>query len=124
MKLYENKHSPLLPKEQFNARLRKNIFVAFLFLVFSLLIGMSGYHFLGNLCWIDSLLNASMILTGMGPVDPLTTNAAKIFASAYSVFSGVAFLTIVAVILAPIAHRFMHKFHLSEEDERESKKEK
>src|ERR1041385_7332115 len=90
MKLYENKHSPLLPKEQFNARLRKNIFVAFLFLIFSLFLGMAGYHFLGNLPWIDSLLNASMILTGMGPVDPLTTDLAKIFASFYSIFSGVA----------------------------------
>lgn len=122
MRHYENKHSPLLSRAKFRERLRKNIFTAFIFLLFSLFIGMAGYHFLASLSWVDSLLNASMILTGMGPVDQLTTNTAKIFASCYSIFSGVAFLTIVAVIIAPIAHRFMHKFHLSEEDEKGSQK--
>ena len=122
MRHYENKNSPLLPKEKFHERLRKNILTACVFLAFSLFIGMAGYHFLGSLSWVDSLLNASMILTGMGPVNALTTDTAKIFASCYSIFSGVAFLTIVAVIIAPIAHRFMHKFHLSEENEESGEK--
>jgi hypothetical protein len=120
MKLYENKHNPLLPKEKFQQRLRKNIRVAFLLLLASLFIGISGYHWLGGFGWIDSLLNASMILGGMGPVDTLHTNGAKIFASGYAIFSGIAIIGIIGVIAAPIAHRFMHKFHLSEESENTS----
>ena len=78
----------------------------------SLGVGMVGYHVFGDLPWVDSLLNASMILTGMGPVDPMKTTAGKLFASAYALFSGVAFLTIVGVLLAPVVHRFLHHFHL------------
>ena len=116
MKLYEHKDSPLLPVAKFNERLRKNIFVAALILAVSLLIGIAGYHWLGMLSWVDSLLNASMILGGMGPVDTLKTDGAKIFASCYSIFSGIAFLGVVGVVIAPIAHRFMHRFHLREND--------
>jgi hypothetical protein len=75
-----------------------------------------------GLGWIDSLLNAAMILTGMGPVDQLQTNEAKIFASLYALFSGVAFLTIVAILMAPLVHRFLHRFHIElaqEDDDRE-----
>lgn len=75
-------------------------------------IGVVGYRVFAGLGWVDALLNASMILTGMGPVDPMTTTGAKIFASAYAVFSGVAFLTIVAVLFAPVVHRFLHRFHI------------
>lgn len=78
----------------------------------SLALGMLGYHFLAGLSWLDALVNASMILTGMGPVNEMTTVAAKLFASFYALFSGVAFLTIVAVLLAPAVHRFLHRFHL------------
>ena len=78
----------------------------------SLALGMLGYHFLARLTWLDALVNASMILTGMGPVDQMTTVGAKLFASFYALFSGVAFLTIVAVLLAPAVHRFLHRFHL------------
>lgn len=85
-------------------------------LAFSLSLGMAGYHWLCGLSWIDALLNASMILTGMGPVDPMKTEVAKLFASFYAIFSGVAFLTIVAVILAPVVHRFLHKFHLGDKE--------
>jgi hypothetical protein len=82
--------------------------------MFSLILGILGYHFTENLGWLDSLLNASMILTGMGPVDPMTTTAGKLFASFYAIFSGVVFLTTIAYILAPAAHRFLHKFHLDD----------
>jgi hypothetical protein len=116
MKLYESKHKPLLTTEKFNERLRKNIFVAAFILAISLLIGIVGYHWLGMLSWVDSLLNASMILGGMGPVDTLKTDGAKIFASVYSIFSGIAFLGVVGVVIAPIVHRFMHKFHIREND--------
>ena len=78
----------------------------------SLALGVLGYHLVAGLSWIDALVNASMILTGMGPVNEMTTVGAKLFASFYALFSGVAFLTIVAVLLAPAVHRFLHRFHL------------
>jgi len=80
----------------------------------SLGIGVVGYHFINELPWLDSLLNASMILTGMGPVDPMKNDAAKWFASFYAIFSGIAFLSTVAVFLSPLVHRFLHKHHLDE----------
>jgi len=89
----------------------------------SLGLGILGYHFCAGLSWLDALLNASMILTGMGPVNELRTTAGKLFASFYALFSGVVFITSVAVMLAPMVHRFLHKFHFelesSEDDQRE-----
>ena len=84
--------------------------------MFSLLIGMVGYHFLESLSWIDSLLNASMILGGMGPVNPLQTDAGKIFASFYALYSGIILLASVGILVTPIFHRFMHRFHLELEE--------
>ncbi len=83
-----------------------------LILLFSIGIGILGYHHYGNLSWIDSLLNASMILTGMGPVDKMETQSGKIFSAFYALFSGISFLTFVGVLFAPVYHRFLHKFHL------------
>ena len=83
----------------------------------SLAIGAVGYRLTAGLAWIDALLNASMILTGMGPVSPMTSSAAKLFATVYALFSGVAFLTAVSVLFAPAAHRFLHRFHLDVYDE-------
>ena len=83
----------------------------------SLMIGVFGYHYYCNLSYTDSLLNASMILTGMGPVNAMTTQAAKLFASFYALFSGIAFLTIMSIVLAPAVHRFFHRFHLELEEE-------
>ena len=82
-----------------------------------LLIGIAGYHWICGLPWIDSLLNASMILGGMGPVDVLHTDASKIFASAYAIFSGLVFMTVMGVVMAPIVHRVMHVFHMEVDDE-------
>jgi hypothetical protein len=82
----------------------------------ALSIGVAGYHFIAGLPWIDALMNASMILTGMGPVDVLQSKAAKIFASLYALFSGVVFISLMGLLLSPIAHRVLHKFHLSDED--------
>src|SRR5258708_30559967 len=81
----------------------------------TLFIGVLGYHLLAQLSWIDSLLNASMILGGMGPVDPLPNDAAKIFASVYALFSGLVFIGVLGVLLAPFVHRVMHRFHIDEE---------
>jgi hypothetical protein len=82
----------------------------------SLGLGILGYHFIAGLNWVDSLLNASMILTGMGPVNPLSTDAAKLFASAYALFSGVVFITATGILLSPVFHRVLHRFHLEERD--------
>ena len=90
--------------------------VSLLLIIVSLLIGVLGYHYLNGLGWLDALVNASMILTGMGPVDPLKNNVAKWFASAYAIFSGVAFLSIIAVLLAPAVHRFLHRLHVEEKE--------
>lgn len=86
--------------------------MASVLIVFSLGLGMAGYHFLESLHWVDAFTNAAMILSGMGPLAPLQTTAGKIFAGCYALFSGLAFLTSVGVVFAPILHRFLHKFHL------------
>ena len=89
--------------------------LAFAVVVVSLAVGVCGYHYLEGLPWVDSLLNASMILGGMGPVDTLKTDAAKIFASFYALFSGLVFIGLLGVLLAPFIHRLMHRFHIDEE---------
>ena len=109
--MYEHRKEPLLSKAKFLRRLGRHGLVAFGVLICGLGIGVLGYHVFARLSWIDSLLNASMILGGMGPVDPLKTNAAKIFASCYALFSGLAFIGIVSVLLAPFVHRMLHRFH-------------
>ena len=104
----------LLPKKEFYNRLFRNFFWGSVIVFISLLIGIFGYHFTENLGWLDSLLNASMILAGMGPVNEINTSAGKLFASFYAIFSGIVFLTTIAFVLAPAAHRFIHKFHLDD----------
>ena len=113
----EQRHKALLSREVFLTRLLRSSALASMLIAASLGIGVLGYHLVAGLPWIDALLNASMILTGMGPVDPLRTSAAKLFASAYALFSGVAFLTVVGVFMAPIVHRFLHRFHLELADQ-------
>ena len=83
---------------------------------FSLRVGILGYHFIAGFNWVDSLLNAAMILTGMGPVNTLNSDAAKLFASAYALFSGVVFITATGILIAPIFHRVLHRFHIEERD--------
>jgi hypothetical protein len=119
--MFEHRREPLLPRAQFYQRLARSLAVALLFMSGSLALGISGYHWIAHLPWIDALLNASMILTGMGPVDEMKTDSAKVFASAYALFSGVAFLSAMAVLVAPVVHRFLHKFHAEAEEEDEAK---
>lgn len=118
--MFEKKHEPLLPPAAFVFRLGRSFGVTLLIVVVSLVMGSVGYRYFASLPWIDALLNASMILTGMGPVDPLTTTGGKLFATFYALYSGVAFLTMMAVILAPLIHRLLHKFHLDGDDEQEA----
>ena len=117
--MFEHKKEPLLPRTAFYARFAWSVLATFGIVAFSLLMGSVGYHCLGELPWIDALLNASMILAGMGPVDPIRSSAAKLFASFYALYSGIAFLTMVAILMAPLLHRFLHKFHLEVSEERE-----
>jgi hypothetical protein len=114
---YEPTNKPLLPAIKFYRRLFNNFLIALLFIFVSLCLGIVGYMFLAKMHFTDALLNASMILGGMGPVDILPNAASKYFASFYALFSGITFLSTVVVLIAPIVHRVMHKFHLETEDE-------
>ena len=108
---------PLLPIRAFLFRMLRFAFATFTLIGVSLGIGTLGYHVIGHLAWLDAMLNAAMILTGMGPVDRMETAAAKWFATVYAIFSGVAFLSSVGVFMAPVAHRLLHRFHLDDADE-------
>jgi len=110
--VFERRHEPLLPRRLFIRRMMWGLLIAAIMVAGSLVIGIVGYHWLGHLGWVDSLLNASFILTGMGPVNNMTGTAAKLFASAYALFSGVVFITSIGILLAPAAHRMLHRFHL------------
>ena len=113
MKLEKRKEKPL-PLTDYVGRQLKYAAISILLIVFSLLIGVVGYHHYAGISWIDALLNASMILTGMGPVNTMQTYGAKLFSSFYALYSGVAFLSISAVMIAPLAHRILHLFHAEE----------
>jgi hypothetical protein len=112
--MYEAHHERLLSRRKFFRRLCNNFLVALAIIIASLLIGMFGYHLTEQMSWVDAYVNASMILSGMGPVEVLKTSAGKIFAGTYALFSGIIFLIVIAVIVAPIIHRFLHKFHVRE----------
>ncbi|HST31021.1 MAG TPA: hypothetical protein VLK27_09320 [Chthoniobacterales bacterium] len=110
--MYEQRNHPLISRAKFLRRVGRHLVGVLMFIIVALGIGVLGYHCLAHLNWVDSLLNASMILGGMGPVDPIQSSAAKIFASFYALFSGLAFIGIAGVMLAPFAHRLLHRFHI------------
>jgi hypothetical protein len=112
----ESKHQPLAPFPVFLRRLARNFLVSTGIVAFSLTLGTFGYCQFGGLEPVDGFLNASMILTGMGPVDRMETRAGKLFAAFYALYSGLAFLTMAAVLLAPVYHRLLHRFHLCDDD--------
>lgn len=116
MKKFEHKSQPLLTRRQFARRMALYACFAIGFLCFSLGLGTIGYAYFAKLSIVDAFLNASMILTGMGPVDKMDTSAGKLFASFYAIYSGVAFLTFCGVLFTPVFHRFIHKFHLEVEE--------
>jgi hypothetical protein len=109
--MYERRHEMLLPRPLFYRRLARQVGLAAGVLLASLLAGMAGYRHFESLSWIDAFANASMILSGMGPLGELKTSGGKIFAGLYALFSGVIFLTAFSLVLAPILHRAMHHFH-------------
>jgi len=110
--MYEHKSQPLLPFNRFVRRLLTHTMIGSLVIFGSLGLGVLGYHYLERIPWLDALLNASMILGGMGPVNSLQTSAGKLFASFYALFSGAIFLVVVAIMIAPAAHRLLHRLHL------------
>jgi hypothetical protein len=110
--MFEHKSQPIAPRSAFIKRMAVSFGMALALIAVALGLGICGYHWIANLSWIDSLLNASMILGGMGPVDRLETTGAKLFASAYAIFSGLLFISIMGLVLAPIIHRIIHKFQL------------
>ena len=115
--MFEHHKEPLASQAEFTSRVVRYSLITAGIILFSLGIGMLGYHYYESLSWIDSLLNASMILGGMGPVNPLRTNAGKVFASFYALYSGIILLASVGILATPIFHRFMHRFHLELEDD-------
>jgi len=113
--MFERRQQPVLPRKLFYLRLARHACMSLGIIGVSLGIGIVGYHCTGGLGWLDSLLNASMILSGMGPVNELKSDTAKWFASFYALFSGVVFITTCGVLFAPVVHRFLHKFHANGE---------
>ena len=114
--MYEHRTQPLLPREEFYGRLARSSIVGSAIILSALCMGMAGYHYFEKLPWLDSFTNASMILSGMGPLAPLQTSAGKFFAGCYALFSGLAFITSLGVIFTPLYHRFIHKFHLESKE--------
>jgi hypothetical protein len=110
--MFEHRKQPLLPRQAYLMRLAWHAARALSVVVIALGIGVVGYHVIAGMAWIDSFLNAAMILGGMGPVGELQTTAAKAFAGCYALFSGLAFIVVVGLMFAPVVHRFLHRFHL------------
>ena len=113
--MYEHHTRPLMPRPQFFRRLAKSIAMGSGVIIVSLIIGVVGYHHLETMNWVDAFANAAMILSGMGPLTPLMTDSGKIFAGCYALYSGLALVTTIGIIFAPVLHRFLHKFHLEDE---------
>ncbi|HEX9048668.1 MAG TPA: hypothetical protein VF988_16700 [Verrucomicrobiae bacterium] len=116
--MFEHRSKPLLPRRQFYGRLARSCLLSAMIVVAALGLGMLGYHHFEKMPWVDAFVNASMILSGMGPVSSLNTDAGKIFAGCYALFSGLAFVSSIGILFTPVFHRFLHKFHL-ENDRRD-----
>jgi len=114
---FERRYEKLAPFPVFVRRVAFSLTMALLMIAVSLSVGIVGYHWLAGLKWIDSLLEASMILGGMGPIKELNTAGAKVFASMYALFSGLVVIALMGIMLSPVVHRVMHKFHVDENDD-------
>ncbi len=114
--MFEDKHQKIAPVAVFIKRLIICIGLAISLIACALFLGIAGYHWIAGFSWVDALLNAAMILGGMGPVNLLTNTSAKIFASLYALFSGLVFIAVMGIVFSPIAHRMLHKFHIDDDD--------
>jgi hypothetical protein len=110
--MYEHSKGRLLPWKAFLWRLAKHAGLALAVVVFSLGAGMAGYVYFERLSWLDGFLNAAMLLGGMGPVETPQTPGGKLFAGMYALYAGMVFLVVVAIVLSPVVHRALHRFHL------------
>jgi len=114
--MFERRYEKLAPISVFVRRMAASVAMAGILIAVALFIGVIGYHWIAGFDWVDSLLESSMILGGMGPVNSLATTGAKMFASGYALFSGLVFIAIMGIVLAPVTHRMLHKFHIDEDD--------
>jgi len=112
--VFERKSQRLLPRRLFALRFARCAAAAAALVTLSLAIGMLGYHEIERLHWVDAFLNASMIMAGMGPVDTMKTESGKLFAGVYALYCGLALITTAAILLTPLLHRFLHRFHMEE----------
>ena len=110
--MYERHSQPLISGRLFARRVARSLAAGALIITVSLSVGMLGYHWLEKMAWIDAFANAAMILSGMGPLEPLKTDGGKLFAGLYAIYSGLAVILIAGVVFAPVVHRFLHRFHL------------
>ena len=114
--MFEHHQKHLLPRKEYFRRIANHAVLGVGIIIVSLGIGMIGYHGFEKLGWIDAFVNAAMILSGMGPVATLNTDAGKIFAGCYAIYSGIALIGVLGIIFAPVVHRFLHKFHLEDKE--------
>ena len=115
--MFENKSQPLIAKHRFYSRLAASVLVALLITFISLLLGMAGYHQFEKLTWMDSYLNAAMLLGGMGPIAQPQTSAGKFFAGTYAIYCGLVVITVTGILLGPVIHRIIHAFHMESSKE-------
>lgn len=120
--MFEHRKKPLLSRQAFLHRMSLSLLLGVLILAPVLTLGIVGYHVFEHLPWLDAFASAAMILSGMGPLSPLQTASGKLFAGCYALFSGLIFITVTGIILAPIAHRMLHKFHLEADKKGEAEK--
>ena len=116
---FEHRNQPVLARRHFLRRLARHGVYGLVLLAFSMALGIAGYHWFAGFSWVDALLNASMLLGGMGPVGDLPNDGAKIFASLYALYSGVVFLVLTGLLLAPVFHRVLHRFHWEADHQRQ-----
>ena len=119
--MFESKRQQVIPPHHFARRLAWSFALSGAIAGIALVVGVVGFHYIADVPWIDAVHNSSMILGGMGPVAEMKTDAAKLFSSAYALFCGLVFISVVAVTLAPVLHRVLHKFHMDEADLKKKK---
>ena len=115
-------HKAVIPIKELIKRILRNLLIGFVMISFSLGIGILGYRHFENMSWVEAYENAAMILSGMGPAQDIKTEGGKIFAGTYALFSGIFFLIVIAVIIAPIFHRFLHKFIVNQYPTKKTRK--
>ncbi len=116
--MFERRRDPLLPRRLFVRRLLRHFVYGASLIAASMVLGMVGYHVLAGFGWLDAMLNAAMLLGGMGPVGEIHTVSGKIFASAYALYAGLVFLVSATILLAPVLHRLLHWFHVDADSHR------